>query len=746
MKTSRQALRRTILGLAVAAAFGSAHGQEAEQAAAALKRPDSAVSLGGGIASGSPNDRSIWGQYNGLRERDANLLLDIDYVRRDDATGTWTTLRGRNLGLDSRDIGLVYQRQGDWRIGLDYSELVHREIRTINTGMLGAGTTTPTVVLIAPGTGQDLNLEMKRKAISLAGDKWISSGFQMELSFRNEDKDGARLWGRGYDCANYVCAGTQNAANTKWAVLMVPEPVNFNMKTVDGKLNFITEKLFVSAGYYGSFFGNDFGNVTPSVPNQLRGPTGLVATLNPAVGAAGNNPAGGTSLQGVLQLPMALPADNQAHQVYLSGNYAWTPTTRSNFKFAYTHATQNEDFGAMGFTGLPTVSRTSLGGVLDTGLAQLGVTTQPISRLTLLGNVRYERKDDKTPIDLYNVENTARWTNSHISNRKLGAKLEASYLLPSNVRATAGFDYEKIERELPDPVTVTVAGLSGLRGDTEEKTFRGELRRSISETLTGSLGASHSDRTGSGWYSLANIPAQGVVYGGIYSADQIFQRTSTFPYNLADRKRDKVKATADWMPTERLQMQFVVEASHDSYNPPSENGLRKGSAEMVSADVSYALSERWRLTAYGSAANQYMNEADRANYVADTKNVSTAFGIGINGQPSGVLEVGAGVSYVRDLTQYTLSPDSASTPNNVAQNAVGLPDTKFSETRYGVFAKYALSKQSDLRFDLSYVISKLDEWSWGFNGVPWVYSDGTTVSLNPDQRVTFGALRYIYKF
>ena len=165
------------------------------------------------------------------------------------------------------------------------------------------------------------------------------------------------------------------------------------------------------------------------------------------------------------------------------------------------------------------------------------------------------------------------------------------------MRATAGFDYEKIERELPDPVTVTVAGLSGLRGDTEEKTFRGELRRSISETLTGSLGASHSDRTGSGWYSLANIPAQGVVYGGIYSADQIFQRTSTFPYNLADRKRDKVKATADWMPTERLQLQFVVEASHDSYNPPSENGLRKGSAEMVSADVSYALSERWRLTA-----------------------------------------------------------------------------------------------------------------------------------------------------
>ena len=744
MKGTRHALSRTILGLAVTAAFASALAQEAPEATA-LKRPDSAVSLGGGISTGTPRDRSIWGQYNGLRENDANLLLDIDYVRRDDATGTWTTLRGRNLGLDSRDIAFGYQKQGDWRIGLDYSELVHREIRTINTGMQGAGSTTPGVVLIAPGTGQDLNFELKRKAIGFAGDKWISSGLQFEVAFRNEDKDGTRMWGRGYDCAANVCSNTQNAAQTRWAVLMIPEPVNFNMKSVDAKLNFITEKLFVSAGYYGSFFGNEFGNVTPSVPNQLRGPTGLTATLNPA-NAAGVNPAGGTSLQNVLQLPMALPPDNQAHQAYLSGNYAWTPTTRSNFKLAYTHATQNQDYGSAGFTGLPAVSRTNLGGVLDTRLAQVGLTTQPINRLTLLGNVRYERKDDQTPIDLYNVEGAARWNNYHTSNSKLGAKVEGSYLFQSNVRATAGFDYEKLNRELPDAATVTIAGLSGLRADTEEKTLRGELRRSISETLTGSLGAAHSERTGSDWYALSNIPAQGVVYGGLYSYSQIFQRTGTFPYNLADRKRDKLKATLDWMATERLQVQFVGEAGRDTYNPPSENGLRKGDMDLLSIDASYALSERWKLTAYGSYATQSMNEADRANYVADTRNTNTAFGLGINGQPSGVLEVGAGVSYVNDLTRYSLTPDAATTANNVAQNAVGLPDTKFSETRYGVFARYALTKQSDLRFDLMYIIEKLDEWSWGSNGVPWVYSDGTTVSLNPDQRVTFGAIRYIYKF
>ena len=88
--------------------------------------------------------------------------------------------------------------------------------------MVGAGSTTPTVVLITPGTGQDLNLEDEAQGDRPRGRQVDQLGLQMELSFRNEDKDGARLWGRGYDCASYVCAGTQNAANTKWAVLMVP--------------------------------------------------------------------------------------------------------------------------------------------------------------------------------------------------------------------------------------------------------------------------------------------------------------------------------------------------------------------------------------------------------------------------------------------------------------------------------------------------------------------------------------------
>ena len=101
---------------------------------------------------------------------------------------------------------------------------------------------------------------------------------------------------------------------------------------------------------------------------------------------------------------------------------------------------------------------------------------------------------------------------------------------------------------------------------------------------------------------------------------------------------------------------------------------------------------------------------------------------------------------MRDSTRYALSADPLTTAANVQQNAVGLPDVVFSETRVGVYTKYALNKQSDVRFDLAHIVSKLDEWSWGYNGVPFVYSDGTTVSINPIQRVTFVAARFIYKF
>jgi MtrB/PioB family decaheme-associated outer membrane protein len=733
--------RGTILGIAIAAPMAPAYAQNAADQAAPAK-PESTISVGASAASGDARDRTIFGQYNGLRDDRGNLLLDLDYVGRDAGSGLWTRIYGHDLGLDSRELGISVQKQGDWRFSAGYNEIVHHEIRTINTGMLGAGSATPEIVRLAtPGTGSDVDLSLKRKALTLSGDKWVSGNMQIELSFKNEDKDGSRLWARGYDCASYVCTTTQNATNTRWALLLVPEPVNFNTKQLEAKLNFKGQSLFVTAGYYGSFFTNSNGSVNPTVPNQLNGPTGALVTLDPAA-------AGGTSLQNVLQLPMALYPDNQAHQLYVAGNYEFMPKLRSTFKLAYTHASQDDDFLAKGLTGAP-AGRSNLGGVLDTLLAQFGLTSRPMPKLSLLANLRYEKKDDKTPIAPYNIENVTIWNNSHISDRRLAGKLEGTYQLPAGTRVTLGMDYDEISRELPG-LDVDVAGLSALRGKNQETTYRAELRRNLSETFTGAVSVSEGRRTGSDWYNLCTSAAcatQGLVYGGLYSAAAIYQRTGAFPFNLSDRKRDKVRLHADWMPMERLSLQFAAEAAVDVYSPPSGSGLSKGGMTLLSVDAAYSVSDRWKFTAYGSVGNQTMNTADLSNYIADTTNRSTAAGFVLTGQLTGALDVGASLSYVRDVTEYALSPDGTLTSaSNIAQNAVGLPDVTYSQAQFGIFAKYALDTKSNVRVDLRHIVAKLDEWSWGFNGIPFTYSDNTTVSLDPNQRSTILAARYIYKF
>jgi hypothetical protein len=88
--------------------------------------------------------------------------------------------------FNTRQVLFTARKPGVWKVSVGYSEILREDPRTINTGMRGVGTTTPTVVrLAAPGTGNEVNLELKRKAITLAGDKWITPNLQFEASFKS---------------------------------------------------------------------------------------------------------------------------------------------------------------------------------------------------------------------------------------------------------------------------------------------------------------------------------------------------------------------------------------------------------------------------------------------------------------------------------------------------------------------------------------------------------------------------------
>ncbi len=728
---ARFSFTQKLLTLSLLAAFGPAH---ADEAVDLLIKPESTVSAGVTAVSGNSGDRSIFGQYSGMRKDSAYLLLDADIIKRDDASGTWLLFKGNNLGLDNRDFSLSYIKQGDWKVSADYSELIRREARTVNTALQGAGSTTPTVVsLAAPGIGSELNLELKRRGITLSTDKWLTPGLQFEASFKNEDKDGARIFGRGIACGVFAAqrntcgaaAGTL-LASTNTAMLMLPEPVNSNTKQFEARLNYSGDNFILSGGYYGSFFTNYNGTLNPLVPGSLWNSNGSVFA------------APGATLQGFLQQPMALPPDNQAHQFHLGGNYAFTPTTRATFKLAYTHATQDRDYSGSGLSGAP-AGLNNLGGEVNTTLAQVGLTAKPMPKLSLLANLRYEDKQDKTPLAAYNLTGLATspanfFTNTQFSSSKLTGKAEASYQLPDNYRVTLGMDYQSVKRDRPAATTV-IDGLSALREDTHEDGYRVELRHSMSQTLNGSIGYVSSRRDGSNWLSVA--PGAGfpsVADGTIYNAK------GGFPITLQDRRRDKLKASADWMPIESLSLQFLVEDGKDTYTAPTEKGLRDTGMNTYGVDAAWKVSEGWNLTGFASRGRQTIHIDHSTGYLAELENINTTLGLGVRGKLTPTLDVGADLSYADDNNRYQQSMSSGA-----ALIGGGLPDVKYRMTTLKIFGKYALEKDADLRFDLVHQRARLDEWSWGYNGVPFAFSDNSTVSLQPNQKATYLGATYIYK-
>ena len=84
-----------------------------------------------------------------------------------------------------------------------------------------------------------------------------------------------------------------------------------------------------------------------------------------------------TGLQPILNNPVALPPDNQAHHLDVTGTYGLSATTKLNFKLAYSQATQHQDFLGAGLTGAP-VGVSDLGGKVTTTLAQVGITSRPM--------------------------------------------------------------------------------------------------------------------------------------------------------------------------------------------------------------------------------------------------------------------------------------------------------------------------------------------------------------------------------
>lgn len=654
----------TAIAVAVLTACGVAQAAEVDEVTRASK-PESTVMVGVGSVS---RDNQRFGQYSGLVDSGVYGLFDVTLANRDDTTGTTFIFTGRNLGLSTRDIRLEHSRQGDWGYFVEFNQIPRYSQYVVNTGLSGIGTGNLT---INGDTLRDVQLMTERKILTVGLDKTLPSNLDVQVRVRHEQKTGSRIFGRG----------TTGASGFEF----LAEPIDSANPQLEATLGYTGERLQLSGGYYGSWYNNH----------------------NP-----GLNVSGGT----VGISPIGLPPDNESHQLHLAGGYSFSPTTRGTFKLSHARALQNDSFIVAALPG-----NSSLDGRIDVTQLQLGLSARPTPKLSLLANLRYEDRDDKTPVRLYSSLAGATSTfNGFYEPRSItrtDSKMEAGYRLPNGFHLTGGVDLNITERAVPYWLGGALASVS-TREKTEETTLRLKLRRSLSETINGSIAYAHSNRDGSDY--LTTVLNNGTTGSNLLS-----------PLHLADRERDLLRLAVDWTPTEPLSLQFTVDASKDQYSYGGRSfGPSSGRARLYSADASYAFSDKWRGTVWLSRneteAAQLTQEATTP-WTADLRDRGDAVGIGVRGKPTRKLEFGADLQRTRDRGEYRIE----GTPPVVGTTLP--PDTHYRVTRLKLSGKYALRKDATVGVNYFYEYWNIDDWTWS----TWTYTDGTRLTQEPRQTTHF---------
>ena len=689
-KNTKAAFRMTALAAALCAVYGSALADEVR----------GEISVGVGTWT---DDRPQRGMFDGMRKDGPYLLLDGFYLRREDATGTWLGVDTRNLGLDNRELGARWERQGDIGVSLDYSRIPRDHYLGINSGVQGLGTTrqivpTPT---LAPGEGSNVELGTVRDRYTLKFFKRLAEGLDFHFSFRNEDKDGTRHWGRG--------------GAAEFAV----EPIAYTTRQLEARLTYARGPLQLSGGYYGTTFENANGLVVTSL----------------------------SSLAPASFFNLTLPLDNKSHELFVSGGYDFTRTTRGSFKASYSKATQDEvlptsqgglifPIGQFPIAGSPT----HLGGRLDTPLVEAGLTSNPIANLSITANLRYRDFKDKTPLVMVASAGGGVW-NTPWSYKNTIGKLEANYRFMQGYSLLGGVEYNAQDRWVPSVGTLYVP----FRAKLDEATYRLQLRKAMSETVNGTIGYAHSDRDG-GAYTLPGDVNEDLIN----------------PLNVADRKRDKWRVMVDWAPVNDFALQFLFEDSKDKYSG-MPFGPRNGNARLYSVDASYQLGADWQITAWISrdeteahSSGQRATQGTGVQELIKDNRLSeegTSFGLGLRGKVSSQFKLGGDVEWFRSDNQYRQDLSSVTTPPNPQNLVAPPPDITNKLLRVKLYAEYAIQKNADVRFDLWYEKYQTDDWSWSLlpptGRAPFTYgtaNDGTTVTLAPKQSSTFIGLRYRYRF
>ena len=503
----------------------------------------SKIELGIGYVS---DDAYRFGRYNGLQTKGAFLLGDIK-AREFYEDGHFWSIRGTNLGLESRYLRLAGGLQGSHKFFLEYDELANYKNNTVKTPFLGVGSnnlTLPAGFDINTNLNANLNsfeLKTKRERIGVGASLIPKQRWQFDVDFSHESKKGVDASG-----AAIANGATQVVGNTTTSLL--PEPIKYDTDLVNAKIHYTGDDGQLDLNYHISLFNNNSDSLNWQDP------------FNPAVSSGS----------------MSLAPDNEFHQLSLNGGYTLPYRSRLTGMVSMGRMTQNQNFQPYTInTAVPTTAlpRNSLDGEVRLTTAQLKLTSRPITKLRLNAELRYNERDNKTPVDTYNYIVLDSHGGTAAQNRPYSYKnnrinLDANYRFNAITSLRGGYKYNEMKRSYTNVE----------REKTQENTFFAKWKVKAHSTVDVALIGETSQRDGSEYNSLTT------------------ENPALRKYNLADRDRTKLGAIIDYMATEKLFLSARADYNKDDYKN-STVGLTEATQPVYTVDFSYQ--PRHNITTYG---------------------------------------------------------------------------------------------------------------------------------------------------
>ncbi len=507
------------------------------------------------------DDAARFGRYTGLDEEGVHPVLS-GTVGQSRADGRYWRAEAQNIGIDSAelslqggkpglDVAIGYRQQPNHLFDTTRSPFAVSSpgVLTLPSGWVRAINTTQMSSL--SGALKPVDIETERRALSarlraVLGERWTSYA-----DYKHESRDGT--W--------------RQAAGFGFSAIELLKPIDDINQTLALGFRYTGPRLTAQFGYDGSFYSNR------------------------RVAVSWDNPYVGPSRGQLAQAP-----DNSANQVSGTLNYRVADNTALSLMAAFGELRQDDAFLPYTINALPltpALPRRSLDGKVRTTHVALTLSAGLDSLASWLRganmklDVRYDDRDNNTPVAAYAYVVTDQFTSAPASNDPYSFKNQ-------RVLASGGYDLRQLLRFIPDSQRLRISG--GWRHD--------EITRSLQEArdVTEDTGWGRVRWQPAGWLDI------NVKWGGANrSIDQYLpvgqivapQNPLLRKYNMADRERQFAEGTVTLQPLAKWSMTATGRYANASYIN-SKLGLLASREEGATFGTNWAATDKLTLFAdYG---------------------------------------------------------------------------------------------------------------------------------------------------